>query len=226
MAKPVVLDGAGPRRAEDVRAVAKGTLLQALRLLHPVMPFITEEISSHLGESEQLITAAYPAADGRWAAPEAAAAVAAFQAVVQETRSYRHFVGLPPGQPLAVHLLRLEPGMRAALAALERELVRLAGLDALVLDAREAPAGAVRDIAAGIDVAIVLPAGALGESERTRLAADLAAAGAEAEKVRARLADAAFVGRAPEEVVAGARQRLQELDRKATLLAETLELGG
>jgi valyl-tRNA synthetase len=238
MAKPVLLEGgsAGPgargaegaaaaRRPEDVRAVARGALLQALRLLHPVMPFITEEIASHLGESEQLITAAYPAADGRWEAPEAAAALAAFRAVVQETRSYRHFVGLPPGQPLALYLLRLEPGMRAALAALERELVRLAGLDALVLDGREAPAGAVRDVVAGIDVAIVLPAGALGGSEQARLAADLAAARAEAEKARARLADPSFVERAPAEVVAGARQRLQELERKATLLAETLEPG-
>ena len=239
LAKPVLLEDGGPgtgdrgpeprhgqRRAEDVRAVAKGVLLQALRLLHPVMPFITEEISSHLGEREQLITAAYPAATGAWAAQEAAAAMSALQAIVQETRSYRHFVGLPPGQPLTVCLLRVQPAIRSALAALAREIERLAGLDSLVLDADAAPAGAVRDTAGGIDLAIVLPAGALGEAERARLAADLAAARGEAERVRARLADAAFVERAPEDVVAGARQRLHELERKSALLAETLELGG
>jgi len=234
MAKPVLVDeegaapraaGADARSARDVRAVAKGVLLQAMKLLHPVMPFITEEISEHLGGGGRLITAPYPAADGRWSAPEAAAAMSAFRAVVQETRSYRHFVGLPPGTALTVFLPGLQPAARASLASLERELVRLAGLDALVLDAAAAPAGAVRDIAGGVDLAIVLPAGVLGETERERLGADLAAARQEAEKVRARLADAAFVERAPEEVVAGARARLQELERKAALLGETLGIG-
>jgi len=233
MAKPVLAaDSSQPtadsaearRRAEDVRAVARGVLLQALRLLHPVMPFITEEIAVHLGSDERLITAAYPAATGRLAAPEAAAAMVAFQAVVQETRSYRHFVGLPPGTPLAVHLLNLAPETREAIASLERELLRLAGLSALHLDG-DAPAGAVRDAAGAIDLAIVLPEGALGESERGRLAAELEQARAEAVKVRDRLADEAFVARAPGDVVNASRQRLGELERKALLLAETLEVG-
>jgi valyl-tRNA synthetase len=68
----------------------------------------------------------------------------------------------------------------------------------------------------------MLPPGALGDDERARLAVDLAAARDEAGKVRARLADEAFIARAPEDVVAGARQRLKELERKAALLAETL----
>jgi valyl-tRNA synthetase len=102
----------------------------------------------------------------------------------------------------------------------------LANLHSLSLDQSDVPPGTVRDVAAGVDLAIILPAGALGEAERARLAADLAAARAEAERVRARLADAAFVERAPEDVVAGARQQLHELERKSALLAETLELGG
>jgi valyl-tRNA synthetase len=234
MAKPVLAEEGGPgtgdrgpiasRRAEDVRAVARGVLLQAMRLLHPVMPFITEEIAAHLGSEEPLITSEYPAATGRLASPEAAAAMAAFQAVVQETRSYRHFVGLPPGTPLAVYLPGLAAATRTAIASLERELVRLASLSGLHLDGA-VPAGAVRDVAGGIDLAIVLPEGALGEAERGRLAAELAQARSDAEKVRARLADEAFVARAPEDVVNGSRQRLQELERKALVLAETLEAG-
>ena len=51
----------GPgRRGEDVRAVARGVLLEACKLLHPVMPFITEEIASHLGHAGMLMTTAYP----------------------------------------------------------------------------------------------------------------------------------------------------------------------
>ncbi len=232
MAKPVLANDGGPgtgdrgpansRKAEDVRAVAKGVLLQALRLLHPVMPFITEEIAAHLEASDPLITAAYPEANGRFTAPAAAVAMGAFQAVVQETRSYRHFVGLPAGSPLAIYLLNLPAATRSALASLERELTRLAGLSALHFDGA-APAGAVRDVAGGIDLAIVLPDGALGEAELARLAAELDQARSEADKVRSRLADAAFVARAPEDVVNGSRQRLAELERKALVLAETLE---
>ena len=213
----------GPgRRAEDVRAVAKGVLLQALRLLHPVMPFITEEISAHLGGEGQLITAAYPAADGRWVAPGAAAAMSAFQAVVQETRSYRHFVGLPPRAELGLTLVGLVGPLRAAIGSMSRELQWLAVVAGLDLDATSAPPGAVRDVAGGIDLALMLPHGALGDDERARLAVDLASARDESGKVKARLADEAFVARAPEDVVAGARQRLQELERKAFVLAETL----
>ncbi len=233
MAKPVLAadssqatadSSASGRRAEDVRAVAKGVLLQALRLLHPVMPFITEEIAAHLGSAEHLITAAYPSVTGRLAAPDAAVAMGAFQAVVQETRSYRHFVGLPAGAPLAIHLLDLPAATRRAIQSLERELVRLAGLSALEFDGA-VPAGAVRDVAGGIDLAIVLPDGALRDAELVRLAAELEQARADAEKVRSRLADAVFVARAPEEVIGASRQRLQELERKALLLGETLEAG-
>jgi valyl-tRNA synthetase len=186
------------------------------------MPFITEEIASHLDAGEPLITAAYPEATGRLASPAAAAAIGALQAVVQETRSYRHFVGLPPSTPLAVYLPDLPAGTRSALSSLEREIVRLAGLSALHFEGA-APAGAVRDVAGGIDLAIVLPDGALGESELGRLGVELDQARSEADKVRGRLADEAFVARAPEDVVNGARQRLAELERKALVLAETLE---
>ncbi len=48
-----------------MRAVARGVLLEALKLLHPVMPFITEEIAQHLGSEGLLITTPYPAAGSR-----------------------------------------------------------------------------------------------------------------------------------------------------------------
>ncbi len=225
IAKQVLQDGGRKeRRAGDVRAVARGVLLRALRLLHPVMPFITEEIAAHLGGDGMLITAAYPEADGRWADDGALATMAAFQAVVQETRSYRHLVGLPPGSPLKLVLPGLAPALRAAFGPLAAELSRLAGLDTLDLAAVRAPEGAVRDVAGGVDVAIVLPESALGEEERSRLREDLDRSRRELEKVRGRLADEGFVSRAPQEVVEGSRRRAEELDRKVALLAETLDM--
>jgi valyl-tRNA synthetase len=223
MAKPVLQEGSeNGRRAEDVRAVARGVLLQALKLLHPVMPFITEEISQHLGAPELLITAPYPAPGRLPEDPAVSALMAAFQAVVQETRSYRHLVGLPPGTPLQLCLLNLQPAWRQAFSGLAGELRRLAGLSALELDPAKVPDRAIRDLAGGVSVAIVLPEGAVGEAERARLAAELEQIRGELGKVSARLADESFVARAPEEVVAGSRQRAAELSHKAQLLAATL----
>jgi len=227
MAKPVLQgEGDGGRSPEAVRAVARGVLLEALKLLHPVMPFITEEIAAHLGNGGMLIAARYPEADGRWRDDEALQAMTAFQGVVQETRSYRHLVGLPPGTPLAVCLPGLPDALRAALGELRQELVRLAALETLDLAPAAVPAGAVRDVAGGVDFAIVLPDGALGAGERGRLETELQRTRADLEKTEARLADASFVERAPADVVAASRQRASELRRKSLLLSETLGAEG
>jgi valyl-tRNA synthetase len=210
------------RRVEDVKAVARGVLIEALKLLHPVMPFITEEIAQHLGAKEPLITSPYPA-PGRWEAnPDAVALVNAFRAVVQETRSYRHLVGLPPATPLGLALQGLDARRREAFTMLEPELRRLAGISAVQFDPPAVPANAVRDLAGGVDVAIVLPDQALGEAEKARLAAELELLHGELERVNARLADEGFVGRAPADVVAASRERAAELTHKARLVGATL----
>ena len=223
MAKPVLQGGDQEgRRAADVRAVARGVLMEALKLLHPVMPFITEEIAGHLGAAGPLISAEYPAGGRYPADPDALSVMSAFQAVVQETRSYRHMVGLPPSAQLAVCLTGLNPALLDALRRLTPEMERLAGLSSLGLNPAAVPAGAVRDLAGGVNIAIVLPAGVLGEAEAGRLVAELAQTEAELVKVTARLADAKFTGGAPAEVVAGARQRAEDLTHKSRLLAATL----
>jgi valyl-tRNA synthetase len=233
MAKPVLDNDRDPgsghrapegqgRRPEDVRAVARGVLLEALKLLHPVMPFITEEIARHLGAAGMLMTTAYPAPSGRAADSEALSAMAAFQAVAQETRSYRHLVGLPPGAPLALALTGLDAGALAAFTALSAELGRLAGLSGLDLNPAKPPDGAIHDMAGGVSIAIVLPDGALKGGERDRLAGELDRLEAELAGVRSRLADDAFLARAPEDVVAGARARAAELVHKGRMLAATL----
>jgi valyl-tRNA synthetase len=227
MAKPVLLGEGGQgtqdrgRRVEDVRAVARGVLVDALKLLHPVMPFITEEVAAHLGAQGGLITAAYPRPEARWVDEEARAQVGAFQAVVQEVRSYRHMVGLPANSPLAVVIPAAGPRMAEALGSLRAELVRLASLSRLDIGGA-VPAGAVRDVAGGLDVAIVLPDGALGEAETLRLRSEMEQVEDELARFRARLADDSFASRAPAEVVATARERAGELARKAAVLAETL----
>jgi valyl-tRNA synthetase len=223
MAKPALAgEGSGGRAPGDVRSVARSVLLEALTLLHPVMPFITEEIASHLGATGMLITAGYPAADGRLADERAVAAMTAFQAVVQEVRSYRHMVGLPPATRLGLQLIDLEEPLLSALRALAPEAVRLASLRALEINPDAVPAAAVRDVAGGVEIAIVLPEGSLGPAEAARLEGERRRLAEELERLRARLADQSFAARAPEEVLAAARERADEVARKAALIAGTL----
>jgi valyl-tRNA synthetase len=223
MAKPALAgEGGGERAPADVRSVARAVLLEALALLHPVMPFITEEIASHLGGTGMLIAARYPEADGRLADEPALAALAAFQSVVQEVRSYRHMVGLPPATRLGVQLIALQEPLLSALRALTPEALRLANLGALEINPEVVPPAAVRDVAGGVEIAIVLPEGALGKAEAVRLEAERRKLEEELERLRARLADQGFAGRAPEEVLAGARDRAEEVARKAALIAGTL----
>lgn len=224
-ARPALADRRPPaalRAREDVRAVARGVLLEALKLLHPVMPFITEEIAAHLGHDGMLMTTAYPRPGGVAADAQALDCMAAVQAIVQEVRSYRHMVGLPPARAFTLYLQDPPPAWRAELAGLAREICRLAVLDALHLG-EEAPAGAVCDVAGGVHIAIVLPEGALGEAEWARLAREQEQVVEELERLRARLADAGFVARAPNDVVEGTRARARELEHKAAMLAATLE---
>lgn len=234
MAKVVLSEGEGAgsdgaeatgirRRGADVRSVARGVLLEALALLHPVMPAITEEIHSHLGGRQLLITSRYPTVTGRCSSDAAKRAMAVMQAVVEETRSYRHLVDLPPGTPLGLYLLDVEGDLRANLESCSRELARLAGLSRLGLDGASPPPGAVRTVAGGVALAIELPSGAFEGPKRQRMEKELHEVVSELERTRQRLADGGFCQRAPQEVVETARARAEELERKSRLLRETLE---
>jgi valyl-tRNA synthetase len=223
MAKPAFAGESGGGRAPaDVRSVARSVLLEALTLLHPVMPFITEEIAAHLGAAGMLIAARYPEVDGRFRDEQALDALAAFQAVVQEVRSYRHMVGLPPATRLGLQLIGLQEPLLSALRALAPEAVRLANLGVLEVNPDAVPSSAIRDVAGGVEIAIVLPEGALGKAEASRLETERRKLGEELERLRARLADQGFAARAPEEVLAAARDRAEEVERKAALIAGTL----
>lgn len=221
LAKPALSGKNTARSRSAVASVARGVLLEALKLLHPIMPFITEEIASHLGASGMLITAPYPRVEERFRFPEERARFALVQGVVQGVRSYRHLVGLPPNAPLDVVLEEAEPEVTEAFLALQEEILRLASLGRLAVRG-PVPAGAVRDAVGGLRFAIVLPPGSLGDGERARLAKELANAREELAKVRSRLGDSGFVERAPAEVVQQTRARELELVHRVALLAETL----
>jgi valyl-tRNA synthetase len=209
----VPLGGEDPAAAATTRAVLGHVLEVLLRLIHPVMPFVTDELWTHLTGRESVMVASWPgsnAAEGRGTAgtadparrdPQAEAEVEALMRLVTQVRRFRSDQGLRPSQPVPAALAGIGATPLASHEAAIRALLRLAepGAEFAPTASVEAEGVTVQlDTAAAIDVG----------AERRRLQKDLAAARADAEQSERKLANPSFVERAPEAVVAKSRDRL------------------
>jgi valyl-tRNA synthetase len=209
LAKPVLADRtpggsaqAAAQQADNTRRVLGHVLDQLLRLLHPVMPFVTDELWSALTGRDTMVREAWPTVDPKLIDDAAEADIAALQRVVTEVRRFRSDQGLKPGQRVAATLAGLEAVGIAPHELLIRSLVRL-----------EQPtdgftATATLTIGGGVTVALDTRGSIDVAAERARLAKDRAVAEKEAAGTRAKLGNEAFIAKAPADVVAKIRERL------------------
>ena len=217
----------GDQPGGDVaRAVVTQTFDVALRLLHPVMPFITERLWRRLPgrtESDSIMVAAWPGSDRR--APDAAAVrgFGALQELVAAVRSIRSEYGVEPGQTVRVTLTAPGAELAAALGedeATVRRLAKVAALDTAARGAAEVNACANAVLADGTQVSI--PLGDLVDLERecARLEAESRRLEGAIRSQEAKLDNPQFVSRAPAEVVAREREKLASWQEQAGSLAE------
>jgi valyl-tRNA synthetase len=222
MVKPVF---AGPdaSAAESARGVLRRCLRDSLALLHPFMPFLTEEIWEKLtGRAGTLIVTPYPQAVAAWRDDEAEASLEALRAIVTRVRSLRTERAASPTAPVALWIDPASPS-RETLPALEALAPLLTHLGRLSELRFAAPgAGAARDVVAGIRVGMELPrsersaAAAASEDardEKSRLALD-----DEIAQLSAKVQNAAYLEKAPPAVVEKTRLRLRELEAKRAAL--------
>ncbi len=205
----------------EVRAVLRSVLIEALKLLHPVMPFITEEIASHLGHDGMLIVAEYPSPSPEWEDEQLEADFTALQELVSGLRSYRALVGLGNRDEIAVTLIDGDRGRIRFLGEQAEPLRQLAAVASITSGA--APEHSVHELLGGMEVALAFPAGSIGEEQRARLEKEIAGLEREKRSAEGRLANADFVRKAPAEVVEGSRRRLEELTIRLERLRRTLE---
>jgi valyl-tRNA synthetase len=215
LSKPVLAAG-GPA-AERSRRVLGQVLDQLMRLLHPIIPFVTEELWTVLTGAETVVTAAWPVAEPGLIDDAAEEELAALQKVVTEVRRFRSDQGLRPGQRVSAALTGLG---NVGIDGHEPLIRSLARLDAPSADfaatATLAITGAITvdlDTRGTIDVA----------AERARLEKDRAAAEKEAAQCRAKLDNDAFIGKAPEPVVAKIKDRLATAEADLTRIAAALK---
>ncbi|HEX2355951.1 MAG TPA: class I tRNA ligase family protein, partial [Micromonosporaceae bacterium] len=213
LTKPVIAEGRAA--ADRMRRVLGHVLDQLLRLLHPVIPFVTEELWTALTGGETVVTAAWPAVDEAYLDDQAEAELAGLQAVVTEVRRFRSDQGLRPGQRVAARLDGLASAGIAAHEPLIRSLVRLEPVPA------DFAATATVAVAGGVTVALDTRGSIDVIAERARLEKDLVAAAKEAAQCLAKLDNPAFVAKAPEQVVAKITARLAaaEADRERVAAA-------
>ncbi|MBA3942045.1 MAG: valine--tRNA ligase, partial [Sphingopyxis sp.] len=205
---------------DETKAVAGWVLDQILVMLHPFMPFITEELWTGLGDR-----ADYPLITAKWPAPEAARDADASADIdwliklVSELRTAKAELGLPPGARLTAHFPASLKGRTDKLAA---QLDRLARLEAIRFD--PAPAGASAQLVVEGETITVPLEGVIDiAAERDRLTKALAAATKERDGLAGRLNNPSFVERAKPEAVEKARAdhaaKEAEADRLTAALA-------
>jgi valyl-tRNA synthetase len=220
--KPVFAGDADSPPAVETRAVAGWALDQILVMLHPFMPFITEELWHKLGERPyELILA-------QWPAPEAEVSKEATDAIdwvidlTTNTRSAKNELGIAPGAKLAAFLAAPSDVATRTIERSSAAIERLARLTPVTIG--EAPAGPAMQVTAGSDVFIMPLEGIIDiAAEKARLEKALATSQKEAKSLDGRLSNPAFAEKAKPEAVEKARADLAhhqgEVERLTAALA-------
>ncbi|MBO21322.1 MAG: valine--tRNA ligase [Rhodospirillaceae bacterium] len=205
-AKPV-LQGDDAAAKAETRAVAGWTLQQILRLLHPFMPFITEELWQHFGDGEgMLIHAAWPANDIAPVDDVAKAQLDWAVRVITEVRTVRNELNVPASAKIHGILRGASDETKEHLARYSDQILRLARLDAVDLDA-DLPDGAVQIVLGEAILALPLADVIDLGQERDRLAKEIARLEKDMAGIDKKLANEKFLTNAPEEVIAEQHER-------------------
>lgn len=217
--KPVLQTKEG---AEETRQVAGWVLDQILVMLHPFMPFITEELWNAMGERPyELILAKWPMPDARALDPEAGPEIDWLIRLVSGIRGARTELGIPPGSKLSLHVRDGGDLTLHRLSRNEAALKRLARIESISTEA--APSGGAAQVVVE-EATFILPLeGVIDiEAERSRLAKALQAAEKERDSLNQRLGNPSFIERAKPEAVEKARADYAEKSAEAEKLAAAL----
>jgi valyl-tRNA synthetase len=222
LSKPVLQGEDGPAK-DETRAVTAFVIAETAKLLHPVMPFITEELWDKLGHRARhgmLIVQPWPKPAP--ADADADAEIGWLVKLISDIRSARSELNVPAGAKLKLLVVGGNDTTKLRIdthrAAIER-LARIEGIEA----AASAPKAALQLVVG--EATYALPVGDVIDlkAESARLQKEIKKLGDEIARIDAKLGNAAFVSRAPEEVVEEQRERREQAEQTRARLSAALE---
>jgi len=216
-----------PERKLATQYVLWYTLENLLRLLHPFMPFITEEIWQALPGSKAtptIMQADYPAACDRCSFPGAATEMERVMEVIGGIRNIRGEMEVPPSKQIAVILSCDSDESLRLMRHNENYIISLARVSDLAIgQGIEQPADASIQVAGDVQIYVPLKGLVDVAAEEERLLKEIGKVEKEIEMFSKKLESPAFVDRAPAEIVAKERQKLAEVTDKKQVLEESLD---
>ncbi|CTQ42166.1 valine--tRNA ligase [Roseibium aggregatum] len=230
LAKPI-FNGEDEAAKVETRATAAWALDEILKVLHPIMPFLTEELWERLGDEGNahdglLMLTAWP--EPKVSDEAAAGEINWLVDLISEIRSVRAEMNIPAGAKVSVVVAGASEQTKARLNTHESAILRLARAETVSL-ADAAPSGAAQIIVGEATVCLPL-AGVIDlGAEKTRLQKEAGKLEGEISKIEKKLSNPAFVAKAPEEVVDGEREKVAEskekLEKVQTALGRLAEIG-
>ena len=221
MSKPLLYGG---NKKDHSHAVAMLThvLTVLLKLLHPFIPFVTEEIySKYATKGSVLMVSDWPSYNKKTVFRKEERNFEALRATVVAVRNMRAEMNVPPAKKFEAFVIARDPAFVTAVSGL---LERLAGISAVhLIEQKSEVTGAVASVVTDM-AEILVPMGELIDidKERERLGRELEQARADADRLGKLLANAAFVAKAPQKLVEGEREKLARADEKVKILTEKL----
>ncbi|UCC41875.1 MAG: valine--tRNA ligase [Candidatus Aminicenantes bacterium] len=206
-------------------AVLLDTLDQILRLLHPFMPFITEEIWQHLPTAgKSLAVAQFPRAENNLMDEQAEAEMKLLQDAIVEVRTIRAENRIPPKEEIDLWMKVSEAKEREMIQRHEIYIQTLANIgQVVILDDFPKKKRLLKGISGSWEMAIPLERIFGLEQEKQRLEREIAKITSDIKKIESRLENESFLKKAPKEVTREAKTRLRRLQNRKMKLEQSLE---
>lgn len=214
---------------KTTKSVLAYVLDRTQRLLHPFMPFISEEIWQHLPhEGETITLAAWPTFEARFEAPDAVREMELLMDIIRTVRNIRAEVNVPMSKKIELQVKPTGAETNEILKRNEEYLRRFCNTSALTIDvALSAPDKAMTGIVTGAE--LYLPLAGLIDiaQEITRLEKELQTLHGEVERIEKKLSNEGFVAKAPAKVIEEEKAKLADYaDKRDKVTARIAELKG
>jgi valyl-tRNA synthetase len=212
-------------------------LEQALRLLHPFMPYLTEELwhklpgvsgalhaPAYASADQTIMLTTFPTGDDSLIDEQAESEMQSVIELITKVRNIRAEMNIKPGDRLSIHVAA-DAAMQTIFSANEAQIKKLARADKIVLaDSLDVPKASARAVLTGnAEIAVPLEGLIDFEKERARLLGQIEKLDAELQRLNGQLVNKNFVDKAPQEKVQELRDRQQEIESQATTLKENVD---